>query len=171
MNQPETRKILALVKTAYPSFKMPDSEAERQMVVNSWHLTLGDLPYDLVERAMLDYQRSPAEFPPNAGQLRHLAIDRAAMVPNREQAWQMVLDHMRRHSYLDKAPLAAPDPVLQAVRVLGGISALRKSETPEMDRAHFFKAYDTYRERALRDIGGEHIALHEAMTAAIGDGT
>ena len=169
MNKPETRKILALVKAAYPNFKVPDSDLELDMMVGSWHLTLGDLPYDLVERAMLDYQRSPAEFPPTAGQLRHLAIDRAQVIPNREQAWQMVLDHLKRHSYIDRTPLAAPEPVLQAVKTLGGIGALRRSEEPEMDRAHFFKVYDTYRERALRDVGGDLVALASEDPLAIGD--
>lgn len=169
MNERETRKIMALAKAAYPNLKLPDNDAELDLMVRSWHLTLGDLPLDLVERAMLDYQRSDAEFPPNAGQLRHLAIDRASVVPSKEQAWQLVQDHIKRHSYIDRTPLQAPEPVLQAVKTLGGISALRKSEEPEMDRAHFFRVYDTYRERALRDVTGDMLMLGEAAAAALTD--
>lgn len=170
MTENETRKIMALVAAAYQNFKLPPSPVEMDMMVNSWHLTLGDLPYDLVSLAMLDYQRSPAEFPPTAGQLRHLAIDRAAVVPSREQAWTMVLDHLRRHSYLDNTPLAAPAPVVDAVRALGGLGSLRRSETPEMDRSHFFKVYDSYRERALRDVGGDLVPLGQHAAAMVGAG-
>lgn len=157
MTKTDVRNLLALIAAAYPNFKLPSDPNELLFTIGVWHQPLADIPNDLVVQAFVDYQRTPAEFPPNAGQLRHLAMSRARVLPTSAEAWAIVLHHIRTTSYVDPKPIDAPAPVVETVRAMGGIRVLRQSERPEADRAHFMKMYDTYAERALRDVTGEDI--------------
>lgn len=157
MTKTDVRNLLALIVAAYPNFRLPSDPNELLFTIGVWHQALADIPTELVTQAFIDYQRTPAEFAPNAGQLRHLAMGRACVLPTAAEAWTMVLHHIRTTSYVDARPLDAPPAVVEAVKAMGGMRVLRTSERPDADRSQFMKTYETYRERALRDVTGEDI--------------
>lgn len=167
MTKTDVRNLLALIAAAYPNFRLPSDPNELLFTIGVWHQPLADIPNELVTQAFIDYQRTPAEFPPNAGQLRHLAMSRARVLPTAAEAWTMVLHHIRTTSYVDARPLDAPQPVIDTVKAMGGIRVLRTSERPEADRAQFLRLYDTYAERELRDVTGEDIAAASRSLSAL----
>ena len=167
MTKTDVRNLLALIAAAYPNFKLPTDQNELLFTIGVWHQALADIPAPLVTQAFVDYQRSPKEFAPNAGQLRHLAIGRARVLPSPAEAWELVLRHIRSTSYVDPRPIDAPEPVVQTVKAMGGIRVLRTSERPEMDRSQFMKTYETYAERALRDVTGADIELASRPLSAL----
>lgn len=167
MTRGETARLLALVKAAFPLFRLPDADAELDLMVGVWQAALADLPWPVVERAFVDYHRGREVHPPSAGQLRHLAIDRSRLVPSGEDAYTLVLRHIRATSYVSPAPLEAPRPVLEAVEAMGGIGRLRRSERPEQDRADFLRIYATYADRARRDLHGGALALEQQQLSAL----
>ena len=59
---------------------------------------------------------------------------------------------MKDHGYLNPPPFMGPKPVADAVQAIGGFHRLRTSTDPAKDREAFVRAYDTYAQRAARDL-------------------
>jgi hypothetical protein len=146
MTRSETAKILAMLQTEWPSQVVTPGR------VALWHAVLGDLPYAAVAWALGEWLRR-ADCPhfPHPGELRGLVADRVLALPAPEEAWQLVLRRLREvYPGMPAPPWTAPAPVQQAVAALGGIHALQRSEEPHLDRAHFYRVYAIYRQRAVQ---------------------
>jgi hypothetical protein len=53
MTRQEVAKLLAMVAARYPNSKIWGQD--KSLTINVWFLTLGDMPYPAVERAMIEY--------------------------------------------------------------------------------------------------------------------
>lgn len=63
MTRDETKKILAVLKTAYPYFYGKQTDAELSAAVNLWYAALGEFEYSFISAGLKTLVRT-AKFPP-----------------------------------------------------------------------------------------------------------
>jgi hypothetical protein len=72
MTLQEVTKLLTVIAARYPTdkrFKQDD-----KLTVQAWHMTLDDMPYPAVERAMVDHFKS-SQWAPDPKEVRDRAFD------------------------------------------------------------------------------------------------
>ena len=66
MLREEAARLLMMIQGAYPNYKPLD----KSVAVNTWHLALSDISFDLAQQAFITYLRSDTSgFAPAPGQL------------------------------------------------------------------------------------------------------
>ena len=145
MNRKEAAQLVAIVAARYP-------RASAQMgnpadTATAWWMTLSDVPYAVAESVLADWFKT-SRFVPDPSEVRNTVLALAAVVPTPEDAWELVLRHMRENGHVGGTAFAGPEVVGQTVQAIGGWYRLRLSERPEEDRAAFVRAYATMARRA-----------------------
>ena len=102
MLREEAAKLLMMMQGAYPNYKPLD----KTVTVNTWHLALSDISFDLAQQAFLAYLRSDTSgFAPAPGQL--IALVQSLHTPkqmNELEAWTLVEKAIRNSSYNQSFP-------------------------------------------------------------------
>lgn len=142
MNEAEAEKLVAVLEATYPN------HPTKPQTATAYHWALADLPYPIVEAAIREALRSSRFFPTPA-ELRAVIAERLLGYPAPEEAWRQVQDRVRSVGHYG-APGFGEGPIAQAVDAIGWRN-ICLSETPGVERAHFLRAYEGYRERALRE--------------------
>ena len=101
MTRLETAKILALMITTYPNYKVNDMEFAR----DTWHEFLKDYEYTDISKSFAEYVRSDTSgFAPSAGRLIQ-GVGRAEKIAedlsdlNEMEAWALVSKALRKSGY------------------------------------------------------------------------
>ncbi|MFM9108765.1 MAG: hypothetical protein ACKOWF_18930 [Chloroflexota bacterium] len=151
MNEVETTRLLAVIKSRYPQAALGAPEA----AVAAWLLTLEDVPYAAAEEALRRWFRE-RRWAPDPSELRVAVLQLVNEAPDAADAWEMVLRHIRENGTIGGRAFSGPGPVVQAVAAAGGWRNLRTSDNPQRDRDAFIRAYEVYQRRAA---GGDLAVL------------
>lgn len=149
MTRAETAKIqLMLLSALRLTRPIPDEEA----LLDAWHLALGDLDYAACQRAATVLLREERYFP-EPSTVRDLVLKEMTGLPDTDEAWSLVTKWVRggppEHVFWNVNPLAQRT-ISEAIKGLGGLYNLRRSERPDRDRADFYKLWPELRRRTLR---------------------
>lgn len=160
MTTEETGQLLAVFKAMYPTHPVPNPEA----MVTAYQMALDDLPAEAVTVAAREWMRTGVFFPKPA-ELRSIIAERGLSLPSPEEAWSEVMSQIRAVGSYGN-PSWSCLAVRQAVDALGWRN-ICASEEIGIERAHFYRTYQAYRERTLRDTdlaalwsgGGQRTAI------------
>ena len=132
MEPAETAKVCALLAAAFPAWVLKED------TISVWHLSLQDLPGDVVLRAAQLWVISEEKYPTIAGIRRMTAEVSGVLAPSGTEAWEQV-----QRLLAEKTPLSH-DLIDKAARVIGWWE-LRHSENVTATRAQFLRAYEDLR--------------------------
>lgn len=140
-----------MLPDAFPGKDFPDSS--RALYVR----VLSRYPIDLVEGAITEaIVAADRGFIPAVGEITNRLAERVADLPEPHEAWGMVLDRLTVPAmHAASTPWDAPQAVKDAVKQIGGISALRGSENQVSDRKQFIDAYTKARSKQVN-----HVQVH-----------
>lgn len=79
MTRDETKKLLAIICSLYPSFHPDDMQA----TINTWAVVLKEDKFSTIQNNLIAYSRQKHEFAPTIGQL----IDASGSEPSAEEMW------------------------------------------------------------------------------------
>ena len=139
----EIARIIGILKMAYPNFGSRLTENEWAALPRIWHRLLVDLPSELIEAATMNFiTSSGSAFPPSIAELRDSAyrlVNYHELSP--EEAWGQATQKI--------GGISEPDPIVrQTIKIMGtAYFRFRLEENESVDRAHFFRIYDTLRKR------------------------
>lgn len=148
MDRSDTAKIVKMLLSALRLTRpIPDDEA----MLAGWHLALSDLPYDVCERAATTVLREEKFFPEPAT-VRALALKEIVKLPDADEAWSLI-EKRKRDGVNAIVGWSVPtlDAVNDAIKALGGLWALRNSETPTRDREQFYRLWPDIVKRYQRN--------------------
>lgn len=127
MLREETAKILMMIQGAYPNYKPLD----KTIAVNTWHMVLTDIPFELAQQAFLVYLRSDTSgFAPSPGQL--IGIVQTLSAPkqlNELEAWTLVEKALQNSSYNSELEFSKLPLLIQ--KTVGAPRQLRAWATDE----------------------------------------
>jgi len=142
----EVAKVMGVLAALYPRY------TRTKATITAYHVVLGDIPADLLDRAAL-HVGSQNTFFPAAAELRAAAfelMERAHGVPGAWEAWAEVCKSFGPCGRW-RSPQWTHPLIGQAVDAIGGYIALCDSENATADRARFVQAYDALLARAQKD--------------------
>jgi len=159
MNKTEAAKIVSVLEGSFPNFPT------KPQTVMAYHLALEDLPYDAVQAAVREALKV-LKFFPTPAELRQIVADKLLFLPSAEEAWGEVTRQIRDVGMYG-TPRWSCGAVQAAVRAIGyRVLCLTDHDDLPTQRAHFFRVFEAYRERALKEAdlgsiwsGGERPAL------------
>lgn len=142
--------MLAVLKSAWPDFPMPDPQAQTM----AYHMALDDVPCEAAMDAARTWIRTEKWFPKPA-EIRAMAIDRLLPMPSGEEAWGEVVREIH-NTGMYSTPSFSCGAIWQAVRALDWreICCTERDDLPSL-RAHFYRTYESYRRLAIRDADVE----------------
>lgn len=146
MTSIEAAKIIATLIAAYP--RVDISEETTKLYAKF----LQDLDYHQVQAAVVKHIATSPYFPTIA-ELRQAAVDVIpdSNIPLPGEAWAEVTKHMRDVGYTGKPTFSHP-LIEKTIQAMGGWIALCQSEDGMVDRAHFMKIYESYRNRHVEEV-------------------
>ncbi|MES1975861.1 MAG: hypothetical protein V4472_25665 [Pseudomonadota bacterium] len=169
MNRTDLPRVMGLISTYWPSWKMPTEGAEADAFVDAWGRLLLDLPSSAVLAAVESYATDGERFAPGPGELRRRAIELGApnRVPDADEAWSEVCEAITKHGWtVGMADWSAPPdengqqptktvawshPAIESTVEALGWHYLCTSEDAMADRAHFMRFYGAARQRIERE--------------------
>lgn len=139
MDKQQFATIAIGIKSAYPSSKILEDNAS----MDFWYRMLEDIPYDVVENAVIEHICTNV-FAPNIAEIRKLCMERCKKpIPSFDEAWGIVQKAIS--TYGSSQPQSAfalmDDLTLSVVKNLGW-TRLCQSENQVADRANFREAYE-----------------------------
>jgi len=137
MTKTETAKVCAILGMAFPTLKWTKDS------ITMWHEMLKDLDGNEVFRAAEGWVATEEWNPTIAGIRRKVAEAQGILSPSAIEAWSEVQYAIQSHGHSSQ-----PDWSNSAVRSAVGAIGYRTlcfSESPEILRAHFLKAYEQYK--------------------------
>lgn len=139
MTDEQVCKVLAVLTTAYPSANIPENTVELYMEMLIVH------DYLLTKQAVYRLLKT-SKFFPTIAEIEE-AIEKTTVqdIPDVEQAWLDVQKTMSKTGYFESPKFSHP-AIAEAVRCIGWDN-IRMSENIGVERAHFFKLYDTIKNR------------------------
>jgi len=140
----EALKIVAVLRAAYPSWKATDETEE------TWARFLEDLGYELVNAAVSRIvMNEEREFPPPLARIRRecAVLTSPSLAVTAEEAWAEVLHAVKTVGSYRKPGFSSPE-IGQAVEALGWRELCLSQEGDSGIRAHFFRTFHAYQERA-----------------------
>ena len=157
MDRQEVKTLVARMIGGFPSL------LERSMVatVLSWEHSLGHLDFQVASKA-LDKVMLVTKFPPTIAEISEAAREFMTIdkTPTTEEAWGEVLRKIDPW----KTPEWSHEYVKKAVQRIG-YSNLCRSENIGVERAHFFRIYDSIIAQAKNNqINGEVNLLAEKLS-------
>jgi hypothetical protein len=143
MNESEASKLISVLRAAFPSATISD---ETPM---AYSFGLEDVSLEAgMLAAKLAIQQ--CKFFPTPSELRSLLIESLIGLPSPEEAWSQVMRAIKEHgSY--RAPVFSCQAIADAVGAIGW-REICMSETISVERAHFFRTYQAYRDRAVKHV-------------------
>lgn len=145
MNRPEVSKLLAVIAQAFPS-RFQIHERAALATEATWHSIIGDLPYELADRALRAHL-SLSPHPPAPAEIRARALE--IQRGNRKtglEAWGGVVRAMKREGAhrTPGADFVFSDPITaKLVRDMGWQELCAAEDVAHTsDRARFIEAYD-----------------------------
>lgn len=149
MNQQEAAKLILLLSTNYPNWKL---ESAGEAMTFLWAMTFQDIPYKLVETAAFKHMMS-SKFPPTVHDiLEHLSDITSEQLMTPDEAWGTFLKAVSNFGFYRKkeALESLTDDVRSIVEAMG-YEYLCQSTNQMADRSHFLKAYTARMERKKSD--------------------
>ena len=149
MTREETIIILKKFKAAYRNFYKDMKKEEAYDMIDTWEMMFAEDDAKLVQLAIIKLIATES-FPPDIAKIR----DAMATITQGEQmtageAWQLVTEAISKFGWprSDEATASLPPIVQEAVRNMGGIMELCRSENVIADRAHFIKIFEILAKR------------------------
>jgi hypothetical protein len=145
MNTSDVAKLLRVSRTLWPDI------AADEDTITAWSWALGDLPYDVVQRALQVHMRT-SPFPPKPSDLRKVIAEEAVTCITWEQAWDEVWQVVQRFGRSRIGHGGWSSPEVQAAVNHIGFAAICDSDMDHIPtiRAQFRDYYDGQRERQVR---------------------
>lgn len=144
MTREEVAKILAVISTAYPNFKVEN----KSMTVDSWHFLLEEYSYSDISTALKTFIcTSNSAFAPSVSELIGMAHRTAQLAQKSgSEVWSAVRKAISRASYYADEEFAKL-PNDAARRAVGSPSQLRIWAMDEdfnegVESSNFYKRYD-----------------------------
>jgi hypothetical protein len=109
---------------------------------------LADLPLEQVEGAIAHAIRTGGDFLPTISALRGIVAEAACKLPGVDEAWAEVMRQVRRVGRYRSPSWSSPS-IAAAVDGVGGWQAICNAENEGIIRAHFARAYEASRGRAV----------------------
>jgi hypothetical protein len=139
----ETVRLLALVTRLWPWAQLQVGTPQ------AWQLAMDDLPYALVEQALLAVARTE-QRPPTVATLRHqVAATAGLLAPDEDVAWGLALAVASKEGVGRKH---LPGPVAEAYDTVGGAHGMTMQGAPATVRAQYRDAYRAARDRHDRAL-------------------
>ena len=148
MNQTEFDMIRAAIKAAWPGYMVMNDKYS----IRFWYSMLGHLNFKVAENAVQQLAAT-SKYPPQISDILHKAAEMdGGALDDPGVAWQLVMKAVRNYgSYRpQEAKESLPPVVREAVEQIGYME-ICTSDNITADRAHFFRVYETLRERAMND--------------------
>lgn len=153
MNLQETKMLLAVINSMFPTWNPPDKVATAKV----WQMALEDYLYQDVELALKKFFKADVKgFPPVPGQLISLIVESrtSAEIPDESKAWSLVIEAIGDSCYHSTKCFAELPPLVQ--RAVGSAYVLQTwamldSENLEPVRANFLRSYRSLKEQAIRE--------------------
>jgi hypothetical protein len=143
MTPKEAIEVMAILTAAYPNFTI---NAE---TIEIYSRFLMDMPFGLGEAIALKLISENKWFP-SISEIREAVIKiMPNEIPSTEEAWLEVMDNIRSVGSYGSPTFSNP-LIGKAVNAIGW-RELCLSDNPIADRAHFFKIYESYRNREVED--------------------
>lgn len=143
MSRQEVIALVALASSSYPVMQ----SREPKPIVEAWALMLADLDFQLAKAAVMRVCRE-SEFFPSVAQIVTAAEDldpRREKLPTVAEAWEEV-NRLIHECGIYRCPVYSCELVKRAVRAIGW-DQLCMGENPDAIRAHFFRLYESLRNR------------------------
>ena len=152
MTRPETKLLLGLIVTAYPSSRI----AADDRTVDLWFEMLADLPSD-VAAAATKAMFATLKFPPTIADIRE-AVARSVSDARGDitagEAWDRVLRAVRRYGWNrpDEAKAALGERLWGAIGMVGGWAHICESDEIEIISAQFERRYEAQHAQEQRQL-------------------
>ena len=159
MTRREAMALVALASSSYPSIQGKDPRP----IVEAWAMMLADLDAVVAKAAVIKVCRE-SQFFPSVAQIVAAAQEvdpRNEKLPTAAEAWEEVIRLIHEYGPY-RAPVYSCDTVKRAVRAIGW-QQLCMGETPEADRAHFLRLYESMRSRYREDRENEKVLALSGM--------
>ena len=156
----EIAKIVAVMKAYFPNYNPLDPGATTLALM----AVLGDLPFEILENAVLALCAEPRQFAPSAGEIRSRVMRFLTMIEGVPEDWQayeevcnmpanrLAVDHIEELGGAFRVVYKKLDwshRVVGEVAVLMGWPERFPTERPEADRAQFMNAYNSTLQRLM----------------------
>ena len=141
MKKTEALNLMAGLKAAFPRFAFSNETIEIYVQ------RLQPLQYELAMVAIRDCIDT-CVHPPAIAEIRRACAERALRLPTASQAWADVHDRIAQGAALCSVENGLAREVAKGM----GWWNLKTGSNPETTRAHFLKAYNEQRERALMAV-------------------
>lgn len=116
MTDTETKKIMAILKAAYPAFYSKMGRDELYGVVEVWHDAFSDIPYELVAVAVKSLIKTHSGYPPDIAAV-HLelknVVSAATGEPTDEELWNIYKRAVQSSGYCENETFEKLPPILQ----------------------------------------------------------
>jgi hypothetical protein len=169
MTDIETKKILAILKAAYPAFYSKMGRDELYGVVNVWQDAFADVSYDMVAIAVKSLIKTHSGYPPDIAAVHSeikSVVAAAAGEPTDEELWNIYKRAVQESGYCENETFEKLPPILQ--RYCGSARTLREHAMSPLDtfitvtKGQFLKQIPLIRQRQEY-----HDSLPEAVRNAI----
>lgn len=144
MDWNEFAKIGMALKTAYPNFQIMPSDENKKV----WYSMLKDLEYPICQNAIMQIIAT-SKFPPSIAEIREKYAEMVSLpVADSGQAWEEVMRAIQYYGAIRELEAVASlsEPVRKAVKIIG-FRNLCFSENIAVERAQFFRVYETVEKR------------------------
>lgn len=159
MNQIETAKIVTAIKELYPNYYRKYTDQETKTMIQVWNMTLDDIPYNEVSKAVIKFVKTHTEgFPPNPAELRKLVYE--SIKPKDEmtglEAWSVVRKALSRSGWYSTEEFEKLPKDIQKIvgspNMLYEWSQTNSEQVGTVIASHFIKSYNAYKERESKMI-------------------
>lgn len=157
MTREQCKDILVMLKACYPTFKLEITNklGEDTEECKYWIASIMDLEFSKAFIAAQQLTKT-SKWPPSIAEIR--AAYTELLLPDlvdAEQAWGMVIGAISKYGGIhssDKAMASLPRQVQEAVKWIGGISAICKADNPEVMRGQFTRTMDAVNKRLTKEL-------------------
>lgn len=116
MNDTETKKVLALLRAAYPAFYSKMGKSELYGVVALWQEEFAEEPYEIVAVAVKSLIKTHSGYPPDIaavyGELKNV-VAAATGEPTDTELWNVYKEAVQDSGYQEEKVFNALPPILQ----------------------------------------------------------
>lgn len=116
MTDTETKKILAILRAAYPAFYSKMGRDELYGVVNLWQEMFTDVPYDIVTIAVKSLIKTHSGYPPDIAAVNdeiNNIVSIASGEPTDEELWNVYKRAVQESGYCERETFDKLPPILQ----------------------------------------------------------
>lgn len=145
MNEQQVSTLMVRMRGIWPDLIINEDTEQ------AWCWALEDASLTDVTVAVKQLMKTQ-KFTPKPAEILEIVAENATGLPTPSAAWGLVLAFMQGKTSIPDWRNNVPDQVHQAVKQIGGISTLRRSELPAADQKRFIQAYTAIRDQAVRDV-------------------